>query len=119
MKIATACMGKTISQHFGHCQNFIIFETENGKVLSETDIPNPGHRPGFLPNFLGDQGVEVMIAGGIGGGAVEIFNERGIPVITGAGGDARAVVESYLAGTLVSTNTECHEHSHADSCGGH
>ncbi len=119
MKIATACMGKTMSQHFGHCENFILFETEDGKILSEQSIPNPGHRPGFLPNFLGDKGVEVMIVGGIGGGAIEIFNERGIDVIIGAQGDARAAVEAYLNGTLESTGAECHEHQHADSCGGH
>lgn len=117
MKIATACMGKTISQHFGHCENFGLYEAENNKIVSETYIPNPGHRPGFLPNFLGDKGVEVIIVGGIGGGAIEIFNERGITVITGAQGDAHAAVESYLAGTLVSTNSECHEHQHADECG--
>jgi len=119
MKIATACMGAQISQHFGHCENFRIYEADGGKVLSEENVPNPGHRPGFLPNFLGDKGVEVVIVGGIGGGAIEIFNERGIDVITGAQGDARAAVDAYLAGTLVSTNSECHEHAHADNCGNH
>ncbi len=117
MKIATACMGNTISQHFGHCESFGLYETENGKILSETSIPNPGHRPGFLPNFLGDKGVKVMIVGGIGGGAIEIFNERGIDVIIGASGDARTAVEAYLNGTLESTGAVCHEHQHADECG--
>jgi predicted Fe-Mo cluster-binding NifX family protein len=119
MKIAAACMGTLISQHFGHCGNFRIFEAEVGEILSETNIPNPGHRPGFLPNFLGDQGVNVMIAGGIGGSAIEIFNERGIAVITGAQGDARAAADAYLRGALPSTNAECSEHAHHDSCGGH
>ena len=119
MKIASACSGKTIDQHFGHCANFMIFEVEDGKVLSETSIPNPGHRPGFLPNFLADKGVEVMVVGGIGGGAIEIFNERGITVVTGAQGDARAAVASYLAGTLQSSGAVCREHAHADSCGEH
>jgi predicted Fe-Mo cluster-binding NifX family protein len=119
MKIAIACMGRTVSQHFGHCENFMIFETDQAKVLSETSVKNPGHRPGFLPNFLGDQGVETVIVGGIGGGAIEIFNERGITVITGARGNARSAAEAYLNGTLKSTGAECHEHAHADSCGGH
>ena len=119
MKIATACMGNEISQHFGHCQNFMIFETDGQAVLSEASVPNPGHRPGFLPNFLGDMGVETVIVGGIGGGAIEIFNERGIKVITGARGDARTAVEKYLAGTLLSTNAQCHEHVHAADCGHH
>ena len=119
MKIAAACTGTQMCQHFGHCENFMIFEAEDGKILSEQSIPNPGHRPGFLPNFLGDMGVNVMIAGGIGGGAIEIFAERGIPVITGAQGGARKAAEAYVAGTLQSTNAECHEHAHHDDCGGH
>ena len=86
-------------------KNFMIFNVSDGKIVSEESVSNPGHRPGFLPNFLGDMGVGVMIAGGIGGGAIEIFNERGIPVITGAQGNARAAAEAYVNGTLQSTNT--------------
>ncbi|MEA4964641.1 MAG: NifB/NifX family molybdenum-iron cluster-binding protein [Oscillospiraceae bacterium] len=119
MKIAVACMGKQIGGHFGHCENFTIFEAENGTIASETSIPNPGHKPGFLPNFLGDRGVNVIIAGGMGGGAVDIFNERGIEVIVGAEGDARAAVESYLRGALKSTGSVCHEHAYESECGGH
>lgn len=80
--------------------------------------PIPGHRPGFLPNFLADQGAEVILAGGMGGGAVEIFNERGVEVILGAQGDARAAAEAYLRGELKSTGSICHEHQHEDSCKG-
>jgi predicted Fe-Mo cluster-binding NifX family protein len=118
-KIAAACMGDQISQHFGHCENFKLFATDGGRVLSEESVPNPGHKPGFLPNFLCDQGAEAVIVGGIGGGAVEIFNERGIAVVTGAQGNARAAVEAYLSGTLVSTDSQCHEHEHAGGCGNH
>ncbi|WP_201769348.1 NifB/NifX family molybdenum-iron cluster-binding protein [Synergistes jonesii] len=67
-------------------------------------MPNPEHKPGFLPNFLGDMGVEVIIAGGMDDGAVEIFNERNIEVIVGAQGDAKVAVESYLRGDLKSTD---------------
>lgn len=119
MKIAVACMGDLVAQHFGHCENFSIFETENGKITSAQSVANPGHRPGFLPNFLGDLGVNVIISGGMGGGAVEIFNERKIEVIIGASGNASQAVESYLKGELVSTGSICHEHEHADECGGH
>jgi predicted Fe-Mo cluster-binding NifX family protein len=62
-------------------------------------------------------GVEVIIAGGMGGGAVEIFNERNIEVIVGASGDARAAAEAYLKGELKSTGSVCHKHAHADECG--
>ncbi len=52
MKIAAvAAMGNTVAGHFGHCENFIFFDTENGKIVSEQSVPNPGHRPGFLPNL--------------------------------------------------------------------
>lgn len=119
MKIAVAAMGSTVAQHFGHCENFIFFDTEGGRIAGENSVPNPGHKPGFLPNFLADNGAEVIIAGGMGGGAVDIFNERDVEVIVGAKGDARTAVEAYLRGELLSTGAVCHEHEHADECGGH
>ena len=119
MKIAVAAMGTAVAGHFGHCENFIFFDTQDGKILSEQSVPNPGHRPGFLPNFLADHGAQVVIAGGMGGGAVDIFSERGVQVIVGAQGDARAAVQAFLAGELVSTGSVCHEHQHAGECGNH
>lgn len=119
MKIAVAAMGTTVAGHFGHCENFIFFDTQDGKILSEQSVPNPGHRPGFLPNFLADHGAQVVIAGGMGGGAVDIFSERGVQVIVGAQGDAHAAVQALLAGELVSTGSVCHEHQHAGECGNH
>jgi predicted Fe-Mo cluster-binding NifX family protein len=117
MKIAVASMGSNVSGHFGHCESFRVFDAENGVITAASVVPNPGHKPGFLPNFLGDMGVEVIIAGGMGGGAVEIFNERNIEVIVGASGDARAAAEAYLKGELKSTGSVCHKHAHADECG--
>lgn len=113
MKIAVASMNTSVAGHFGHCENFNIYETEKGQILSTQSIQNPGHKPGFLPNFLGDMGVEVIIAGGMGGGAVEIFNERNIQVIVGVHGDAKDAVTQYLNGALKSTGSICHEHEHA------
>lgn len=112
MKIVVASMGKTVAQHFGHCENFIFFDTENGKILDEQIVPNPGHKPGFLPNFLADRGAKVIIAGGMGGGAVDIFNERDVEVIVGANGDSRQAVEKYLKGELKTTGEVCHHHDH-------
>ncbi len=117
MKIAVAAMGTQVAQHFGHCEAFLIYDTENGAIQQETRILNPGHRPGFLPNFLGDLGVKVIIAGGMGGGAIEIFNERDIETIVGAEGAPRTAVEQYLNGELKSTGAVCHEHEHAGDCG--
>lgn len=117
MKIAVASEGKMMTEHFGHCENFNIFEADDKKIIKAESVPNPGHRPGFLPVFLHEKGVNVIISGGMGGGAIDIFNEKGIEVITGASGGAREAAESYLAGKLISTGSVCHQHQHADECG--
>ncbi|NLB77529.1 MAG: dinitrogenase iron-molybdenum cofactor [Clostridiaceae bacterium] len=116
-KIAVASENEMVTEHFGHCINFNIFEAENNQIVSSKSIPNPGHRPGFLPNFLNDMGVNVIISGGMGGGAIEIFNEKNIEVIVGASGNAKKVAEDYLKGSLKSTGSICHEHKHHDECG--
>jgi len=116
IKIAVACEGKNVTEHFGHCESFIIFEADKGVIVSEKIVANPGHRPGFLPNFLNDLGVNVIISGGMGGGAVDIFNSHNIEVIVGNLGSAKEVVEKYLAGEVESTGSVCHEHQHKDEC---
>ena len=116
VKIAVASEKTAVTEHFGHCENFNIFETENGQIVKSESIPNPGHKPGFLPNFLNDLGVKVIISGGMGGGAVDIFNEKGIEVILGARGNAETAVKSYLQGELKSTGSICHEHQHHGEC---
>ncbi len=117
MKIAVASEGKMITEHFGHCEGFNIYDTENGQIAKSEFVHNPGHRPGFLPNFLNDKGVKVIISGGMGGGAIDIFNEKGIEVIVGASGSADAAVKRYLDGELKSTGSVCHQHQHHDECG--
>lgn len=116
MKIAVASEKAMVTEHFGHCENFNIYEVEKGKIIQTTSVPNPGHKPGYLPNFLNDMGVKVIISGGMGGGAVDIFNEKGIEVITGAQGYAETAVKKYLNGELKSTGSICHEHQHHDEC---
>jgi Mrp family chromosome partitioning ATPase/predicted Fe-Mo cluster-binding NifX family protein len=119
MKIAVASELNQVAGHFGHCSNFNIFETENEQIISSESIPNPGHKPGFLPVFLHEKGVKVIISGGMGGAAVELFNEKGIEVIVGAAGDAKEQVARYLKGELKSTGSVCHEHQHHHECGNH
>lgn len=119
MKIAVASEGNQVTEHFGHCEGFLTFEAENDKIIGGAMVPNPGHRPGFLPNFLNDMGVNVIISGGMGEGAIDIFNEKNIEVIVGASGDAKTAAEAYLKGELKSTGSVCHEHQHSDECGGH
>jgi len=117
MKIAVACEGKTVTQHFGHCENFMVYESVDNKITGEKSYPNPGHKPGFLPNYLNDLGVNVIISGGMGGGAIDIFNELNIEVVTGASADAKNAAQNYLNGALKSTGSVCHEHQHKDECG--
>ena len=119
MKIAVAAMGKNVAGHFGHCENFIFFDTADGGITGVNSVPNPGHRPGFLPNFLADNGAGVVIAGSVGGGAVDIFGKRGVKVILGVQGDAQEAVAAYLRGELVSSGSVCHKHEHAGECGEH
>ncbi|MDI9468940.1 MAG: NifB/NifX family molybdenum-iron cluster-binding protein [Bacillota bacterium] len=115
MKIAVASEQGQVAEHFGHCEAFEVFDSANGQITAVETLANPGHRPGFLPNFLADRGVQVIISGGMGRGAIDIFNDRNIEVIVGAGGAARAAAESYLAGSLVSTGSVCHQHR--EDCG--
>ncbi len=117
LKIAVASENQQVTEHFGHCVNFNIYDSVNDTIVKKTSIPNPGHKPGFLPNFLNDMGVNVIISGGMGGGAVDIFNEKGIEVIVGARGDAEMAAVQYLQGKLQSTGSVCHEHQHHDECG--
>lgn len=112
MKIAVASEKDMVTEHFGHCINFNIFEVEDNKIVKSESILNPGHKPGFLPVFLHEQGVNTIISGGMGGGAVDIFNQKGIEVILGAKGSAKDVVDQYLKGELESTGSICHDHQH-------
>jgi len=116
IKIAVASEHELVTEHFGHCVNFNIFDTQNDRIIKSESIANPGHRPGFLPNFLNDLGVNVIISGGMGGGAIDIFNEKNIEVIVGAAGEAKAAVLAYLQGSLKSTGSVCHQHQHHDEC---
>ena len=119
MKIAVAAEGTQVTEHFGHCPAFLIFDSADGQITGMESVPNPGHKPGFLPNFLAERGVKAIISGGMGGGAIDIFNQREVEVIVGASGDARAAVEAYLRGELKSTGSVCHAHAHHDECGEH
>ncbi|MEQ8201912.1 MAG: P-loop NTPase [Syntrophomonadaceae bacterium] len=116
MNIAVASEQDMVTGHFGHCINFNIFEAEGARIIKHESIPNPGHKPGFLPNFLSDLGVNVVISGGMGAGAVDIFNEKGIAVILGAQGLARDAAQQYLLGGLASTGSICQDHQHHDEC---
>ena len=77
---------------------------------------NPGHRPGFLPNFLKEAGVNVVISGGMGASAQQLFAQNNIQVIVGAEGPCDDVVRQYLNGNLKSTGSICREHQYKGRC---
>lgn len=118
-KIAIAKEGNKVSNHFGHCSGFEIFDLENGSVTARRFVESPGHRPGFLPKFLAEKSVSTVISGGMGGTAQELFKQNGISVIVGVQGAVEDVVKAYIAGEIESTGSVCESHSHSSSCGNH
>jgi len=112
MKVGVAKDGNQVSQHFGQCEGYAIFEIEDGKVIGRTDIASPGHMPGVLPALLADHGAGVVIAGGMGPKAVDLFCARDIQVYLGVSGSIDGAVEDYLKGALVSGGNVCSHDGH-------
>ncbi|WP_129599719.1 NifB/NifX family molybdenum-iron cluster-binding protein [Anaerophilus nitritogenes] len=119
MKIAIAKEGNFVSGHFGHCEGFEVFDVENKEIKESKFIENPGHRPGFLPVFLAEKGVNVIIAGGMGATAQDLFKENKIEVIVGVEGTLEDAINAYINGKLQSTGSVCTEHEHAGECEEH
>ncbi|WP_461207296.1 NifB/NifX family molybdenum-iron cluster-binding protein [Clostridium sp. DL1XJH146] len=107
MKISVAVTEGIVSQHFGHCEFFKMYYVEDGKVLKTEEVANPGHRPGFLPKFIAEQGASLIIAGGMGGSAQNLFFENGVDVLVGASGEPDVAVDEYLKGNLKSSGSVC------------
>lgn len=119
MRIAVTYNNGEIFQHFGHSEEFKIYEVDNGIIISAEVINTNGSGHGALASMLGENGVDVLICGGIGGGAFSALSENGIEVCAGASGEADEAVRAYLAGTLVDTGVNCSHHGEGHSCGGH
>lgn len=118
MKIAVTYENGQVFQHFGHTEQFKIYEAEEGKIISSEIVATNGSGHGALAGFLKDQGVEVLICGGIGGGARNALAEAGIRLLPGAAGEADAQVESFLAGSLeYDPDTMCSHHGAGHVCG--
>lgn len=124
MKIAVTYENGNIFQHFGHTQEFKVYEVENGKILSSQVVDTNGQGHGALAGVLNVLQVDVLICGGIGGGAQAALADAGIRLYGGVSGNADAAVESLLAGTLVyNPNVMCNHHGehhhHEGDCGSH
>ena len=93
-----------ISPHFGRCPFYVFVELDEKNVITGvTSIVNEhaqSHDPGQLPAYIKDQGVEVMISGGMGGRAVDFFHQYEVSVATGASGTVQESLDNYLSGKL-------------------
>ena len=120
MKIAVTYENGTIFQHFGHTEQFKIYEVENGKVISSQIVPTAGQGHGALAGFLAANGVDALVCGGIGGGAQMALAEAGIRLYGGVQGTADEAVAALLAGTLgYDPDVRCDHHDHEHGGGGH
>ena len=122
MKIAVTYEDGQVFQHFGHCREFKVYETENQEIVSSEvyGAGESGH--GALAGFLKEKGVDTLICGGIGGGARVALGEMGIELYPGVTGDADESVKALLAGSLAyDPDTTCshHHHSEGHSCASH
>lgn len=128
MRVATTYDNGNIFRHFGRSEQFKIYDIQNGKVLNEQVVGTGGTGHGALAGLLANGGVDTLICGGIGGGAINALTQAGITVYAGAQGNCDACVEALIAGTLAQTGEatcDCHghdhehTHGHGDSCGCH
>ena len=120
MKIAVTYENGQIFQHFGHSESFKIYEAEGKNIVRAEVIGTDGAGHSALAAVLKDKGVDVLICGGIGNGAVTALSEAGIDVYSGADGEADAAVEAYLNGDLTSAGVNCdhhHDHEEGHGCG--
>ena len=120
MKIAVTYDNGNVFQHFGKTEFFKVYEVEENQVISSEIIGSNGTGHGALAGLLAGQSVDVLICGGIGGGAQAALAEAGVELCAGAEGDTDQAVEAYLKGELVSTGANCdHHHGEEHSCGHH
>lgn len=120
MKIAVTYDNGNIFQHFGRTDFFKVYQVEDDQIVSSEVIGSNGVGHGALAGLLADQDVDVLICGGIGGGAQAALQEAGVELCAGAQGDADQAVKAYLKGELVSTGANCdHHHGEGHSCGSH
>ena len=113
MKIAVTYENGEVFQHFGHTEQFKIYDVEDGKIVSSEVKDTNGQGHGALATFLQSLNIDTLICGGIGGGARNALAEAGIRLFPGAVGNADSQVEAFLAGTLsYDPDTQCNHHHH-------
>lgn len=122
MKIAVTFENGEVFQHFGHTENFKLYEVEDGSVVSSEIVATNGSGHEALADFLANLSVNVLLCGGIGDGAQAALTSAGIEICSGAEGDADAAVKAWLNGELESAGVNCdhhHDHGEDEGCGSH
>jgi ATP-binding protein involved in chromosome partitioning len=110
MRIAIPLAQGKLSLHFGHCDQFAIFDIDDNlnKIISRKDATPPAHEPGVLPRWLHENNVNVIIAGGMGQRAQQLFNQNDIKVVVGASSETpEELVSAFLQGTLETGDNIC------------
>ena len=107
MRVAISTDGDYVSAHFGRCPEFTIVDFEDGRAAEREIIKNPGHEPGFIPEFLREKGGLCFIAGGMGRRAEELFNRSGIEMVVGVSGKIDDVIGKIIDGTLEGGESFC------------
>ena len=120
MRIGVTYENGEIFQHFGHTEQFKLYDIENGEIKQTQVVDTNGQGHGALSAFLTNAGVEVLICGGIGGGAQTALAAAGIQLFGGVSGNADEAVKNYIAGKLnYNPEVRCTHHEHKHSCGEH
>ena len=110
MRFAVPVTERKVAAHFGHCSHFALFDVDevDKAIIKREVIPSPGHQPGFLPAWLAEEGVSVVIASGMGSRAQAIFSENRIEVVIGVlSDDPEKAVLDYIKGELAPGDNIC------------
>lgn len=117
MRVALAVDGLFVTEHFGHCEKFVVFTVEDKNIVKQEEIQNPPHQKGLLPKFLKGHSIDVVLVGNMGQMAVNLMNQLGIECLRGVSGKIEDVIQAYLKGTLESTDVQCnHQHGEGHNC---
>jgi predicted Fe-Mo cluster-binding NifX family protein len=122
MKIAIATDGDQVSGHFGRCGEYTIFDVnmETKEITGKNLVETPAHQPGMLPGFLNEKGIDVVVAGGMGPRAQDLFAGFNIEPIIGITGAVDDVIQQFLNGTLTGGESMCDQGTdHHHECGHH
>ncbi|MDD2584006.1 MAG: NifB/NifX family molybdenum-iron cluster-binding protein [Bacteroidales bacterium] len=112
IKIAVPTKGNMVESHFGHCETYTIFTTDKDCKIAETEllsVTGGGGCKSDIAPVLKSKGVSVMLAGGMGEGAISVFENENIEVVRGCSGNITDVVLSYLKGEITDSGVICTE----------